>query len=86
MIEASSSITVTYRSTSLGDLAGITLSQHLRIGQQRTGTTTMPKVFGWDEVSGHSKPEDLYLVIDGNVYDVTMFQHEHPYVDKRSPY
>lgn len=42
----------------------------------------MPQVYDWDEISKHSRPEDLYLVIEGKVYDVTKFQHEHPYVER----
>ncbi|KAH8881401.1 cytochrome b5, partial [Thozetella sp. PMI_491] len=30
------------------------------------------------EVATHSKPDDLWLIIDGDVYDVTKFREEHP--------
>ncbi|KAL2699764.1 hypothetical protein AAEP93_009739 [Penicillium crustosum] len=38
----------------------------------------MSRVFTKDEVSVHNLANDLLLIIDGNVYDVTRFQHEHP--------
>ncbi|CAH0021191.1 unnamed protein product [Clonostachys rhizophaga] len=38
----------------------------------------MRKSYDWADISNHSKPEDLFLVIEGKVYDVTRFQHEHP--------
>lgn len=30
------------------------------------------------EVALHNKPEDAWLIIDGNVYDVTKWAAEHP--------
>lgn len=41
-------------------------------------TSNMSRVFTKDEVSVHNLANDLLLIIDGNVYDVTRFQHEHP--------
>jgi len=39
----------------------------------------MSKTFTEQEVKNHNKPETgLYIVIDGNVYDVTNFVDEHP--------
>lgn len=53
------------------------LSLHIR---QEAKENTMPKSYDWADISNHSKPEDLFLVIEGRVYDVTRFQHEHPCV------
>lgn len=38
----------------------------------------MAKAFSKDEVSSHSKPDNLWVVIDEDVFDLTQFQEEHP--------
>jgi len=38
----------------------------------------MAKVFSQDEVSQHNKKEDLWIIVEGGVYDLTSFQSEHP--------
>ncbi|KAK6347306.1 hypothetical protein TWF696_007377 [Orbilia brochopaga] len=38
----------------------------------------MAKVFSVDEVKAHSKPDDLYIIVHGDVYDLTQFKNEHP--------
>jgi cytochrome b involved in lipid metabolism len=38
----------------------------------------MSKVFSTSDVASHNKPEDLYLTIDEDVYDLTAFADEHP--------
>ena len=38
----------------------------------------MSKTFTAAEVGGHNKPDDLYLIVDGDVFDLTKFQDEHP--------
>ncbi|KAF2452345.1 acyl-CoA dehydrogenase/oxidase [Lineolata rhizophorae] len=38
----------------------------------------MSKTFTKDEVAGHKKADDLYIVVEGDVYDLTKFQDEHP--------
>lgn len=38
----------------------------------------MSKTFSQDEVASHNKASSLWIVIDGNVYDLTKFQDEHP--------
>ncbi|KAI3571586.1 cytochrome b5-like heme/steroid binding domain-containing protein [Fusarium oxysporum f. sp. albedinis] len=38
----------------------------------------MKQEYTWGEIRKHSRPTDLHLVIEGKVYDVTKFQHEHP--------
>ena len=37
----------------------------------------MSREFTWNEIQLRNKPNDLHLVIRGNVYDVTKFQTEH---------
>eukprot|EP01122_Echinamoeba_exundans_P007171 TRINITY_DN2141_c0_g1_i2.p2 TRINITY_DN2141_c0_g1~~TRINITY_DN2141_c0_g1_i2.p2 ORF type:complete len:143 (+),score=50.35 TRINITY_DN2141_c0_g1_i2:61-489(+) len=32
----------------------------------------------WEEVAQHNKADDCFLVVDGNVYDVTTFISRHP--------
>jgi len=36
------------------------------------------KVYTWDEVKMHNKLTDLWIVIEGKVYDLTAFVDEHP--------
>ena len=38
----------------------------------------MAKVFSQQDVAAHSKPDDLFIVVDEDVYDMTKFQEEHP--------
>lgn len=38
----------------------------------------MSKIFTLDEVAKHKSKDDLYVVIEGDVYDLTKFQTEHP--------
>lgn len=38
----------------------------------------MSKTFTVGEVAGHNKADDLYIVVDGDVYDLTKFQDDHP--------
>ncbi|KAJ4190588.1 hypothetical protein NW767_011208 [Fusarium falciforme] len=38
----------------------------------------MAQVFTKSDVASHNKPGDLYIVVDGDVYDVTKFQDDHP--------
>ena len=35
-------------------------------------------VLSWDEISRHNTVTDLWVVVDGYVYDLTRFVHEHP--------
>ncbi|KAJ3149741.1 Cytochrome b5 [Geranomyces variabilis] len=37
-----------------------------------------PRSLEWDEISKHNKRDDLWMVIDGKVYDTTRFLDEHP--------
>lgn len=36
------------------------------------------KLFTYEEIAKHNNRSDLYMVIDGKVYDITTFQDEHP--------
>lgn len=38
----------------------------------------MSKTFSQNDVSSHSKPNDLWIVVDHDVYDLTKFQDDHP--------
>ncbi|KAH8880325.1 acyl-CoA dehydrogenase NM domain-like protein [Thozetella sp. PMI_491] len=38
----------------------------------------MSKTFTQSDIASHSKPDSLWIVIDGDVYDVTKFQDDHP--------
>jgi len=38
----------------------------------------MSKTFSQADVASHNKPNDLYVTIDEDVYDLTQFQDEHP--------
>ncbi len=38
----------------------------------------MARVFSAQEISKHNIPEDLWLVVDETVYDLTEFTPEHP--------
>ncbi|KAL2040263.1 hypothetical protein N7G274_007166 [Stereocaulon virgatum] len=38
----------------------------------------MSKTFSKDEVAGHKTKDDLWVLVDEDVYDLTKFQHEHP--------
>ncbi|KAL4948271.1 cytochrome b5-like heme/steroid binding domain-containing protein [Aspergillus filifer] len=40
--------------------------------------TNSPKVYDKDELVLHNKDGDLWLAIDGTVYDLTKFSEEHP--------
>lgn len=38
----------------------------------------MSKTFSTGDVSSHSKPDDLWIIVDDDVYDLTKFQDDHP--------
>jgi cytochrome b involved in lipid metabolism len=38
----------------------------------------MSKTFSTSDVAAHNKGDDLYIIIDGDVYDLTKFQDDHP--------
>ena len=41
-------------------------------------TETALKEYSIDEIRKHNKPNDIWLIIDEYVYDVSRFIHEHP--------
>lgn len=38
----------------------------------------MSKTFSVADVASHNKADNLYIVVDEDVYDLTKFQDEHP--------
>lgn len=45
----------------------------------RTGEKTgLPKLYTLKDVFEHNKPNDMWLVIDNEIYDVSKFQNKHP--------
>ncbi|EFZ00003.1 acyl-CoA dehydrogenase [Metarhizium robertsii] len=38
----------------------------------------MSKVFSTSDVASHNKGDDMYIIVDGDVYDITKFQDDHP--------
>lgn len=38
----------------------------------------MSKTFSTADVASHNKADDLYIIVDQDVYDLTKFQDEHP--------
>jgi cytochrome b involved in lipid metabolism len=38
----------------------------------------MSKTFTQADVAAHNKGDSLWIVVDGDVYDVTKFQEDHP--------
>jgi cytochrome b involved in lipid metabolism len=38
----------------------------------------MSKTFTQADVASHNKGDSLWIVVDGDVYDVTKFQEDHP--------
>lgn len=38
----------------------------------------MSQTFSTGDVAKHNKGDDLFIIVDGDVYDLTKFQDEHP--------
>lgn len=38
----------------------------------------MSKTFTQSDVASHNKSDSLWIVVDGDVYDLTKFQDDHP--------
>lgn len=38
----------------------------------------MSKIYTYEEIANHNKPQDSWIAIDGKVYDVSRFVDEHP--------
>jgi hypothetical protein len=45
----------------------------------------MSKIFTQAEFASHNKPDNLYIAVDHDVYDMTTFQEEHPGGKKSQP-
>lgn len=45
----------------------------------------MSQRFSKDDVAAHKKPDDLWIIVDEDVYDLTKFQEEHPGKHTDSP-
>ena len=43
-----------------------------------TTDPVMSKTFAASDVASHNKPDNLYIIVDEDVYDLTKFQDEHP--------
>ena len=43
----------------------------------------MAKTFSASDVAAHKKPDDLWIIVDEDVYDLTKFQAEHPGMSPR---
>jgi cytochrome b involved in lipid metabolism len=41
-------------------------------------TIAMSKTFTQSNVASHNKADSLWIVVDGDVYDLTKFQDDHP--------
>ncbi|KAL9625000.1 MAG: hypothetical protein Q9160_000729 [Pyrenula sp. 1 TL-2023] len=42
----------------------------------------MSKTFSQGDVASHNKPDNLYIIVDEDVYDLTKFQDEHPVLQR----
>lgn len=40
--------------------------------------STMSNTYSQSDVSSHNKADSLWIVVDGDVYDLTKFQDDHP--------
>jgi len=48
------------------------------MSQEEQKLNQNPAIYGSSEISSHNKKNTLWLVISGKVYDLTIFQNEHP--------
>lgn len=46
--------------------------------EQQTAARSTMRVYGLDEVTKHSKPDDCWMAIGGNIYDLTAYLPQHP--------
>merc|ERR1711975_138942 len=42
------------------------------------GSSTMSQTFSPSDVASHNKADNLWIIVDQDVYDLTKFQDEHP--------
>ena len=45
----------------------------------------MSKTFAASDVASHNKPDNLWVIVDEDVYDLTKFQDDHPGGKKSTP-
>lgn len=38
----------------------------------------MSQIFSEEAVAAHNNADDLWIIVDGDVYDLTEFQNQHP--------
>jgi cytochrome b involved in lipid metabolism len=48
------------------------------MGKGSEDSNIQTKKYSWTEVKQHNSKNDLWIVIDGYVYDITNFQKKHP--------
>ena len=48
------------------------------MGKGSEDSNTQNELYTWNEVKKHNNKNDLWVVIDGYVYDITKFQKRHP--------
>lgn len=53
------------------------LKQKLAFIMSKSGTDQLRKI-KWEEIRKHKAVTDLWIVVEGKVYDVTRFTEEHP--------
>lgn len=46
----------------------------------------MSQTFSPSDVASHNKADNLWIIVDQDVYDLTKFQDEHPGGKKSKPY
>ena len=82
--EPSSPISIHSRSSDLGTLASSFASlpagtrSLLFLQSVLLEIPIMSKTFSQADVTAHKKPDDLWIIVDEDVYDLTKFQTEHP--------
>lgn len=47
-------------------------------GSEDSNNQITSQLFQWNEIKSHNTKNDLWIVIDGYVYDITKFQKKHP--------
>ncbi len=69
----------TNKSETLRELEGVTVKSPVEANSvEKIREEGKNKVFTWEEVSKHNKPDDLWLVVEGKAFDVTKFMARHP--------
>lgn len=48
------------------------------MGKGSEDSNTIETLYTWSEIKRHDTKNDLWIVIDGIVYDITKFQKMHP--------